>query len=480
MSTPPETKAPVAKAPKTRKPPARVEAAPSAIRHAQLGGDRRHAALLVQAGKGAGAPIPPAARRRLDDHLGHRFHDVRVHTGDFARRTTRALDANAFTVGRDIFFAAGKYAPEEPAGYARLAHEAAHTVQQRSAGPARPAGRLEAEADHAVLAHSATGLSATGPLIQCEPTSQRRATGAALLREAERVLKLDPDTWIPEDPTESLWDEVGSNFPAVQTVGSIARRIWTFIFLRHFTEPEPRPGEESVHPRYMYSTAYGWIDAQHFFGFIDFTEQQQLAHAGDRQAALDAATRQGFQIEADQQLVRERVVLGSPSPAPAANSVRRLIQVRPPNTPLFRVPQEAAQVAASGLATLYGYLKLKGTQRELFTLLDADQREKFFLDSAKSAWSYEDPTSNQLGIQFFLRHGRRINALAPEAREAATLAALRGYFRTIGVVEDQKQLDELAARQLPRKERYEAPKTTEERERRLHPELYQLPSEEAR
>ncbi len=91
MSTRRETKEPVAKAPKTRRPLARAEAAPTTIYH-------------------VGAAIPPAAHRRLD---AHGFADVGAHIGDVARGTARAVDANASTVGRDIFFAAGKYA-EEP------------------------------------------------------------------------------------------------------------------------------------------------------------------------------------------------------------------------------------------------------------------------------------------------------------------------------------------------------------------------------
>jgi hypothetical protein len=57
------------------------------------------------------------------------FAAIRVHpTG--ASRAARALRARAFTVGSDIYFADGAFAPHTPAGRWLLAHEVAHVVQQ--------------------------------------------------------------------------------------------------------------------------------------------------------------------------------------------------------------------------------------------------------------------------------------------------------------------------------------------------------------
>ena len=336
------------KAPKTHKRPTRADATPHAIQRAHRVGEHGHGAALVVAGKGPGVPLAPAAQRRLDAHLGHRFSALRIHTDDFAARTARALDANAFTVGRDVFFSAGRYTPDEPAGYARLAHEAAHTVQQRSSTATLGEGRLEAEADRAVLAGSTAVLSATSPMIQREPTWPRRTTGAAMLREAERILATARDPKSTDELTK-LWSQVGSNFPATPTAGTIARRVWTHLFLRHFTEPDPRGGVESSHPRYFYSKAYGWVDGQHFFGFIDFAEQQLAATPTDPDAAFAAATAEGIKIEDRQQKIRDWVILGAP---PAQNPTWRLMQVRPPNTSLFRSPQMVAGAAAYQAANL--------------------------------------------------------------------------------------------------------------------------------
>jgi hypothetical protein len=444
---------------------------PIGIVEAHEHGNESHAIDLIRKQTGSGIGLPNALGRPLGEHLRHDIAAVRIHTDAFAERTATGLQANAFTVGSDIYFAPGMFAPDEPDGLLRLAHELVHTVQQRGSGPtSTPLRRqLEAEAEAAVTTGSMGSITTAGPMILSEPTFPRRTTGDAMIREAERILTTTRNPFAL-DATTRLWSLVPSNFTGSTTAGTIARRIWSFIFLRHFTEPESRPGVESQHPRYFYSGTYGWIDGQHFFGFIDFAEQQLQNNAGNRETAFQAATRQGIDIEADQQSVREKVILG----APPATGPERLLQVRPPNTALFRTPQMVAGAAAQLAATAYASIALDGTQAELFALLDQQQTQKFWLDSAKSAWSYEDIASNQLGIRFFFEHGARINAMAPAAREPAFLAALSGFFSGMGVENNQARLDELA-QSLPGQERYDRPTTTEARERQRHPELFRAP-----
>ena len=52
------------------------------------------------------------------------------------RELPRAIYADAYTVGQDIFFAEGMYRPEILPGRLLLAHELTHTVQQRTSLPA--------------------------------------------------------------------------------------------------------------------------------------------------------------------------------------------------------------------------------------------------------------------------------------------------------------------------------------------------------
>lgn len=75
-----------------------------------------------------GEPLPAELRARLARRLGE-LDDVRVHTDGAADAAARFLQADAFAIGRDIYFAAGKYDPSTIAGQRLVAHEVAHTAQ---------------------------------------------------------------------------------------------------------------------------------------------------------------------------------------------------------------------------------------------------------------------------------------------------------------------------------------------------------------
>ena len=72
--------------------------------------------------------------RRLQQDMGQRFgHDfsrVRVHTGRAAEQSARDVNAHAYTVGHNIAFGAGRFAPGTYEGRRLLAHELTHVVQQ--------------------------------------------------------------------------------------------------------------------------------------------------------------------------------------------------------------------------------------------------------------------------------------------------------------------------------------------------------------
>jgi Domain of unknown function (DUF4157) len=90
------------------------------------------AALVNQTLADPGQAIGPETRAFMEPRLGHDFSGVRVHTGTQAAASAAALHANAYTVGRDIVFAAGRYAPGSREGRRLLAHELTHVVQQSS------------------------------------------------------------------------------------------------------------------------------------------------------------------------------------------------------------------------------------------------------------------------------------------------------------------------------------------------------------
>ncbi len=79
-----------------------------------------------------GQPLSNETRSYFQRRLGHDFSRVRVHTGVRAADSANAINANAYTVGQNIVFASGRYAPQTAHGRQLLAHELTHVVQQRS------------------------------------------------------------------------------------------------------------------------------------------------------------------------------------------------------------------------------------------------------------------------------------------------------------------------------------------------------------
>jgi len=91
--------------------------------------------------RGKGSPLPPSARAFFEPRFGANFSEVRVHTDTHAARTSSAINAKAFTVGRDIAFGAGQFSPDSHQGRHLLAHELTHVVQQTGPGPAQAVQR---------------------------------------------------------------------------------------------------------------------------------------------------------------------------------------------------------------------------------------------------------------------------------------------------------------------------------------------------
>jgi hypothetical protein len=92
-------------------------------------------ASQIQAKRGSGQALDENIRRNLEPSFGADFSDVRVHTDGEADTLNHAVNAEAFTTGKDIFFSEGKYNPSSSDGQKLLAHELTHVVQQESATP---------------------------------------------------------------------------------------------------------------------------------------------------------------------------------------------------------------------------------------------------------------------------------------------------------------------------------------------------------
>ena len=81
----------------------------------------------------SGRPLAPLVRSFMEPRFGYDFSRVRIHTGGRATESARAVNAVAYTVGRDIVFDEGAYRPETDSGRHIIAHELTHVIQQGAA-----------------------------------------------------------------------------------------------------------------------------------------------------------------------------------------------------------------------------------------------------------------------------------------------------------------------------------------------------------
>jgi hypothetical protein len=75
-------------------------------------------------------PLPAGERAYFEPRFGRDLSDVRIHTDEAAASASSGINARAFTLGSDIAFARGEYAPGHREGRRLIAHELAHVMQR--------------------------------------------------------------------------------------------------------------------------------------------------------------------------------------------------------------------------------------------------------------------------------------------------------------------------------------------------------------
>ena len=96
---------------------------------------------VIQQKRGGGSSLPDNVQKDVSQRFKHDFRDVRLHTDDEADKLSRAINARAFTIGKDIFFKRGVFASGSSQGRETLLHELTHVVQQ--SGTKGFSGRLK-------------------------------------------------------------------------------------------------------------------------------------------------------------------------------------------------------------------------------------------------------------------------------------------------------------------------------------------------
>lgn len=172
----------------------------------------------------SGQPLESEVLHNMNQRFGYDFSHVRVHSGREADNSARDVNAHAYTVGHNIVFADGRFAPGTHEGRRLIAHELAHVVQQ---------------SDTNMIDRSENGESSRIPSIQ--PTYSQRLQRFSVTTEPAGGCGICYQVMFPE-PGQ-----------APKEVGKVAHRIVQAAFLgalslsgSKFVEfPFRAPGDEN-------------------------------------------------------------------------------------------------------------------------------------------------------------------------------------------------------------------------------------------
>jgi hypothetical protein len=119
--------------------------------------------------RSAGAPLPDGVCREMEQRFGHDFADIRIHADARAGESARAVEARAYTVGRQVVFAPGEFNPRSGTGQRLLVHELTHAAanppdRQVPPGDLHVSSPDDAEERQAVLASQATQTHPAAPI----------------------------------------------------------------------------------------------------------------------------------------------------------------------------------------------------------------------------------------------------------------------------------------------------------------------------
>jgi hypothetical protein len=148
-----------------------------------------------------GQPLDVNTRAFMEPRFGHDFSQVRVHSDEQAARSARAVNALAYTVGQDIVFGPGQYAPHARDGRHLIAHELMHTIQQaQSVGRLAGYSRLEVgeatspeETESEAMAEAVVNMPSPGMPVQAQraiPASGRPALQRKVSPKLAEIKKL--------------------------------------------------------------------------------------------------------------------------------------------------------------------------------------------------------------------------------------------------------------------------------------------------
>jgi len=221
----------------------------------------------------AGRPLDAAARAFMEPRFGRDFSGVRVHADARAAQSARALGAQAYTVGRDIVFGAGRYQPSATQGRRLLTHELAHVVQQQgSTGQRiqRQTGGAPAPAPSRPEREERFGIGRGGNRFDAE-LNRRDCLLTLKMKVAFNFVPLGgantPEAW-PSPAVQQTWQQ---NF-----IRTVTNR-WSF---RYYLEPDTRCTGETCQRAYARVQVHPVTSNPHFTVNASYTTDFEGSSVG--------------------------------------------------------------------------------------------------------------------------------------------------------------------------------------------------------
>ncbi|HLJ27813.1 MAG TPA: DUF4157 domain-containing protein [Candidatus Angelobacter sp.] len=168
--------------------------------------------------RSSGQPLDKQTRAYFEPRFGHDFSKVRIHTDAQAAESARAVNALAYTVGGDVIFGAGRFAPMTNSGRQLLAHELTHVVQQ-GAGNTLP-GRADLSPNEFVNMQASPVMK---PVLSSSKSPQFLHASRKLQRQPVDKLGIEREP-SPDPKTERANQACGKpcgNFPWVEVAPDV-------------------------------------------------------------------------------------------------------------------------------------------------------------------------------------------------------------------------------------------------------------------
>jgi hypothetical protein len=175
------------------------------------------AVLALVGTDGPGEPLAGEVIVAENGRFGELLGRVRIHTSSIAAQAAQLLGASAFTIGHDIYFAAGEYSPGSEAGDRLLRHELTHVRQHER-------GELAAEQRASLLERSSSAEVEARAAEETSPKedwaglgkNQPTAVVERARREGQRIA-------LPF--RQELEEELGTSFDFVETYTGKAAQL---------------------------------------------------------------------------------------------------------------------------------------------------------------------------------------------------------------------------------------------------------------